>query len=118
MDLLTAAGADHVRLLYDYLDAGDPDGCGSLLHEAVVVELPGRPPARGRTEALRAHALPALPRVRHAVDRLTARDRTVTVTGRRITADGTGREQRFVDVFTVGDDGLLRTWTRSFTAVP
>ncbi|MER7621824.1 nuclear transport factor 2 family protein [Streptomyces sp. NPDC126503] len=115
MDLLTAAGADHVRLLYDYLDAGDPDGCGSLLHEAVVVEFPGRPPARGRTEALRAHALP---RVRHAVDRLTARDRTVTVTGRRIPADGTAREQGFVDVFTVGDDGLLRTWTRSFTAVP
>ncbi|MFC7929241.1 nuclear transport factor 2 family protein [Streptomyces cinereoruber] len=117
-DLVTAAGIDHVRLLYDYLDGGDLDGCGSLLHDAMVLELPGRQAARGRTDALRAHVLHALPGARHVVDQVVAQNRTVIATGRRVVPESTAAEQRFVDVFTIADDGLLRTCVRYFHAAP
>ncbi|WP_282697741.1 nuclear transport factor 2 family protein [Streptomyces sp. CC208A] len=116
-DLVTVAGIDHVRLVYDYLDGGDLDGCGSLLHDAVVLELPGLQAARGRTGALRALALHAPPGTRHLVDRVAAQDRTVIVTGRRVTGEAAVPEQRFVDVFTIADDGLLRTCVRYFHAL-
>ncbi|MFI8369928.1 nuclear transport factor 2 family protein [Streptomyces sp. NPDC085466] len=115
---MTAAGIDHVRLVYDYLDAGDLDGCGSLLHDAMVLELPGQPAARGRTAALRAHVLHALPGARHVVDRVVAQNRAVIATGRRVASGSTAADQRFVDVFTIADDGLLRTCVRYFHATP
>ncbi|MFD5769633.1 nuclear transport factor 2 family protein [Streptomyces sp. NPDC127049] len=117
-DLVTAAGLDHVRLVYDYLDRGDLDGCGSLLHDAMVLELPGQQAARGRTDALRAHVLHALPGARHVVDRVVAQNRTVIATGRRVTPGSATADQRFVDVFTIADDGLLRTCVRYFHATP
>ncbi|WP_017240614.1 nuclear transport factor 2 family protein [Streptomyces sp. SS] len=122
MDLVTAAGIDHIRLVYDYLDAGDLDGCASLLHDAVIFELPGQPPARGRSEAVRAHVRHVLPAARHEVDHLLARDRTVIATGRRVPAPTAAvpdtADHRFVDVFTIAPDGMVRTCVRYYHAAP
>ncbi|WP_405860253.1 nuclear transport factor 2 family protein [Streptomyces sp. NBC_00090] len=122
VDLVTAAGIDHVRLVYDYLDAGDLDGCASLLHDTVIFELPGLPPARGRSEAVRAHVGHVLPAARHEVDQLVARDRTVIATGRRVPAPAAAvpdtADHRFVDVFTIAPDGMVRTCVRYYHAAP
>ncbi|MER8041388.1 nuclear transport factor 2 family protein [Streptomyces sp. NPDC094032] len=123
VDLVTAAGIDHVRLVYDYLDAGDLDGCASLLHDAVVFELPGLPPARGRSEAVRAHVGHVLPTARHEVEQLVARDRTVIATGRRVPAPPAATvpgsaDHRFVDVFTIAPDGMVRACVRYYHAAP
>ncbi|MEU8760212.1 nuclear transport factor 2 family protein [Streptomyces sp. NPDC048659] len=122
VDLVTAAGIDHVRLVYDYLDAGDLDGCASLLDDAVVFELPGLPPARGRSAAVRAHVGHVRATARHEVERLVARDRTVIATGRRVPAPAAagpgGADHRFVDVFTIAPDGMVRACVRYYHAVP
>ncbi|MFD0431518.1 nuclear transport factor 2 family protein [Streptomyces zhihengii] len=81
VDLVTAAGIDHVRLVYDYLDAGDRDGCASLLHDGVVFELPGLAPAHGRAAALEAQLRHTVPAARHEIDRVVAQDRNVVAAG-------------------------------------
>lgn len=114
-DLVTAAGTDHVRLVYDYLDAGDLDACGSLLHDHVELELPGAPTARGRTAVLRAHRDHTGPRTRHEIDRVVAHDRSVVAAGRRITP---GACLRFVDLFHIAEDGMVKSCTRYYHAEP
>ncbi|WP_330241436.1 nuclear transport factor 2 family protein [Streptomyces sp. NBC_00525] len=119
-DLVTAAGTDHVRLVYDYLDAGDLDACASLLHEHVQLDLPGAPSAHGRTAFLRAHRDHLGAPARHEIDRVVARDRSVVVTGRRV-GTGTGTDDtpaRFVDFFRIAGDGMVESCTRYYHAEP
>ncbi|MFF4173915.1 nuclear transport factor 2 family protein [Streptomyces sp. NPDC001744] len=118
VDLVTAAGVDHVRLVYDYLDAGDLDSCASLLHDGVVFELPGMPPVRGRTAVLRARLGHTAPSGRHEIDRVVAQDRSVVATGRCVGPGAGGRELRFVDLFSITDDGMVRACTRYYHVTP
>jgi hypothetical protein len=85
-----AAGVDHVRLLYAYLDAGELDGCASLTHTG------------NREDALR--VLAALPPGTHELRTVEAGDQTVTATGRWTGPTGT---VDFADVFTLSDCGLI-----------
>ncbi|MFE0778320.1 nuclear transport factor 2 family protein [Streptomyces sp. NPDC058861] len=118
VDLVTAAGVDHVRLVYDYLDAGDLDSCASLLHDGVVFELPGMPPVRGRTAVLRARLGHIPPRGRHEIDRLVAQNRSVVAAGRCVDPDAGGRELHFVDFFSITDDGMVLACTRYYHVAP
>ncbi|MFF7337761.1 nuclear transport factor 2 family protein [Streptomyces sp. NPDC008163] len=117
-DLVTAAGTDHVRLVYEYLDTGDLDACASLLHEHVALDLPGAPAAHGRTAFLHAHRdHPGAP-ARHEIDHLVAHARNVVAAGRRL---GTGTDAtcvRFVDFFRIAEDGMVESCTRYYHAVP
>ncbi|WP_030693877.1 nuclear transport factor 2 family protein [Streptomyces globisporus] len=117
-DLVTAAGIDHVRLVYDYLDAGDLDSCASLLHDGVVLELPGLPRARGRAAVLRTHVGHTPPRARHELDRVVGQDRGVVATGRRVVPGTGGQDLRFVDLFTIADDGMILACTRYYHVAP
>ncbi|SEE01969.1 nuclear transport factor 2 family protein [Streptomyces sp. TLI_105] len=117
-DLVTAAGIDHVRLVYDYLDAGDLDSCASLLHDGVVLELPGLPPARGRAAVLHTHFGRPLPRARHEIDRVVGQGRSVVATGRRVAPGTDGQDLRFVDLFTIADDGMILACTRYYHVAP
>ncbi|MFC9592352.1 nuclear transport factor 2 family protein [Streptomyces sp. NPDC056944] len=117
-DLVTAAGIDHVRLVYDYLDAGDLDSCASLLHDGVVLELPGLPPFRGRTAVLHTHFGRSAPRARYEIDRVVGQDRTVVATGRRVVPGTDGQDLRFVDVFTIADDGMVLACARYHHVAP
>ncbi|MCZ0978354.1 nuclear transport factor 2 family protein [Streptomyces diastatochromogenes] len=117
-DLVTAVGIDHVRLVYDYLDAGDLDSCASLLHDGVVLELPGLPPLRGRAAVLHTRLGCPAPRVRHAIDRVVGQDRSVIATGRHVVPGTEGDDLRFVDVFTIADDGMVLSCTRYHHVAP
>ncbi|MFD5729473.1 nuclear transport factor 2 family protein [Streptomyces sp. NPDC058368] len=117
-DLVTAAGTDHVRLVYEYLDAGDLDACASLLHDHVALDLPGARTAHGRTAFLHAHRDHLGTPARHEIDQIVAHSRTVVAAGRRLGthADDTG--VRFVDVFRIAEDGMVESCTRYYHAVP
>ncbi|MFI1715122.1 nuclear transport factor 2 family protein [Streptomyces sp. NPDC053513] len=117
-DLVTAAGIDHVRLVYDYLAAGDLDSCASLLHDGVVLELPGLPPVRGRTAVLHSPFGRGPSRARYEIDRVVGQDRSVVATGRRVGPGTGGQELRFVDLFTIADDGMVLACTRYYHAAP
>ncbi|THA59937.1 nuclear transport factor 2 family protein [Streptomyces sp. A0958] len=117
-DLVTAAGTDHVRLVYDYLDADDLDACASLLHDRVELELPGVPTARGRTAVPRAHRDHTGPHTRHEIDRVVAHDRSIVTVGRRITSGTEDTCLRFVDFFRIADDGMVESCTRYYHTEP
>ncbi|MEU3555132.1 nuclear transport factor 2 family protein [Streptomyces fragilis] len=117
-DLITAAGMDHVRLVYDYLDAGDADSCASLMHECVVLELPGMPPVHGRAEVVRAHLCHGTAQARHEIDHLVAADRSVVAEGRRVDPGSRHPGLRFVDVFRIADDGMVSECTRYYHTAP
>ncbi|GAA4430650.1 nuclear transport factor 2 family protein [Actinokineospora soli] len=84
----TAAGVDHVRLSYLYLDEDDPDAFASLLHADVRID---RPDCRGG---------------RHALDKVIADGDCVAVVGRYSCRSG-GQDMPFADVFTLSAEGLL-----------
>ncbi|MFE7484112.1 nuclear transport factor 2 family protein [Streptomyces sp. NPDC057552] len=117
-DPVTAAGVDHIRLVYDYLNAGDFDACASLLHDDVEFELPGRPTARGRTAVLHAHRTDTALTTRHEIDRIVAHDHCVVAVGRIV---GPGTEEsslRFIDCFGIADDAMVRSCTRYYHTTP
>lgn len=90
-----AAGVDHVRLLYVYLNAGELDSCASLLQ------------ADSSEDAVR--MLRALPRGIHEVRTVEPGDQTVTVTGRYTDATGT---VDFTHEFTLSACGLIHSHHR------
>ncbi|MGX7827907.1 hypothetical protein ACTG9Q_22745 [Actinokineospora sp. 24-640] len=92
----TAAGVDHVRLSYLYLDDDDSDAYASLVHADMLGD---RPDCRGG---------------RHDLHRLIADGDGVAVVGSF--TGRTGRCQSFVDVFTLSPEGLLLA-VRRFHAV-
>ncbi|MEU0991530.1 nuclear transport factor 2 family protein [Streptomyces sp. NPDC005953] len=86
--LVTDSGVDHVRLAYHYLDTGDVDGYLSLLDED----------ARPEAAALGC---------RHNIDRIVASGDCVVAIGRV-----SPQQVDFVDVFTLSDEGMLRSRRR------
>jgi len=100
---LADAGADHVRMAYHYVDAGDFDSYGSLLHEDVQVRgLAGRP-AHGRADAMQLAR--GTRKGRHELYKLIADGDSVVAVGRHRSAGPAAVE--FADVFTLADNGLL-----------
>jgi hypothetical protein len=86
----TAAGLDHVRLSYLYLDAGDLDGYLSLFDPDVVPRPPdARPIGCGR----------------HLLDHVFGAGDRAAAIGRFILQDG--EPLQFTDIFTIADTGLL-----------
>lgn len=117
----TAAGVDHVRLSYHYLDTGDIDGYGSLLDEDAQVRRPDLAQGRGRAEVLRTHAQIAGPPTRHRIYKVIAEGDAVAVTGRYTGAGQrgqTGADVDFVDVFTLTDEGMLLGYRRFYYVAP
>ncbi|TRV74368.1 nuclear transport factor 2 family protein [Streptomyces sp. 130] len=117
-DLVTAAGTDHVRLVYEYLDAGDLDACASLLHGHVALDLPGAPTAHGRAAFVHAHRDHLGAPARHEIDHVVAHARKVVAEGRRF-GQGTGDTcVRFVDFFGIAEDGMVESCVRYYHALP
>lgn len=117
----TAAGVDHVRLSYHYLDTGDIDAYGSLLDEHVQVCRPDMARGFGRAEVMQAHAELAGPPARHEIYKVIADGDGVAVTG-RYTRPATWRrpgwDVDFVDVFTLTDEGMLLGYRRFYFVPP
>jgi hypothetical protein len=118
----TAAGIDHVRLSYQYLDAGDIDAYGSLLDQGVQIRYPGAPVRRGRAEVLRVSAATGPPG-RHDIHRIIADGDGIAVLGRFTPppaphAGGPCRSTDFVDIFTLTEVGLLRSCDRFYREAP
>ncbi|MCI4066963.1 nuclear transport factor 2 family protein [Micromonospora sp. R77] len=113
----TAAGVDHVRLSYHYLDTGDIDGYASLLDEHVQVRRPDLAQGRGRAEVLRIHAQVAGPPARHQIFKVIADGDGVAVTG-RYTGASSRSDLDFVDVFTLTDEGMLLGYRRFYFVAP
>ncbi|MEV7729408.1 nuclear transport factor 2 family protein [Streptomyces sp. NPDC087917] len=95
--VVTDSGVDHVRLAYHYLDVGDLDGYGSLLHAGDTLcpdlEHPRRPGDRPR------------------ISRIVAQGDCVVAMGRLGV-----QEREFVDVFTLSPEGMLRSCARYYAA--
>ena len=118
----TAAGIDHVRLSYQYLDAGDVDAYGSLLDQDVQIRHPGFPIRRGRAEVLRTRAATGPPG-RHDIHRIIAEGDDIAVVGvfTPPTAPDVGDPRHgtdFVDIFTLTEHGLLRSCERFYRVAP
>jgi len=111
---LADAGADHVRMAYHYVDAGDFDAYASLLHDDVQVRgLAGRP-AHGRTDATQLAR--GTRRGHHELYKLIADGDSVVAVGRHQSAGPADVE--FADVFTLADNGLLLCHRRFVAAEP
>lgn len=109
---LARVGAEHVVLLYDYVDRADLDGCASLLDEDARLHLPGLPEARGRTRveaALREHL------AGHGLHRVDL----VRADGEGVVAEGAFTETSrmltlfYRDVFGLSEHGLIASWERA-----
>ncbi|MFD9700041.1 nuclear transport factor 2 family protein [Lentzea sp. NPDC059081] len=110
-----AAGVDHVRLSYLYLDAGDLDAYASLLHEDMQVRHPGAPTVHGREAALRL----AGPRGTHELFKVVAEGYCVVAVGHYSPpGDAVVHEFDFADFFTLSDDSLLLSRRRFYYLPP
>ncbi|WP_430789495.1 nuclear transport factor 2 family protein [Actinoplanes sp. G11-F43] len=112
----TAAGVDHVRLSYHYLDTGDFDGYASLLDEHVRVQRPDMTLGDGRAEVVRTHARLAGPPARHQIFKVIADGDGIAVTGRYVTSGAKAVD--FVDVFTLTEYGMLLGYRRFYYLAP
>ncbi|MFH8800961.1 nuclear transport factor 2 family protein [Streptomyces sp. NPDC017936] len=120
---VTAAGVDHVRLSYHYLDTGDIDGYASLLADDVHVARPDAPHRTGREAVLRLHQDAIIGPGTHHIDDIVADGHSVVVTGRLTPltpagADGGSGDLEFVDWFTLSDDSMLRGYRRYYFTAP
>ena len=140
---ITAAGIDHVRLWYYYLDIGDPDACGSLLDENAQVSRPDAPPGHGREQVVARYAELARSTAAHHIYKIIADADAVAVMGRykhvpepgraaphtdteiatepgskTETETGCDSEVEFADFFTLTDKGLLLSCRRYYFTAP
>jgi hypothetical protein len=104
---VTAAGVDHVRLLYDYLDAGELDGYASLTDEDVQLRGLGPRDTDSRDDAL--EMFRSWPPGTHVVRLIAPTDDGVTVVGRYT---GPAATVDFADVFTLSACGLISSHRR------
>ena len=104
-------GAEHVLLLYDYVDRADLDGCLSLLDESVRLRLPGLPSSQGR---IRVEASLRKNLVGHGLHRVDL----VRISGENVIAEGAFTETSpmlillYRDVFSLSEHGLIASWER------
>ncbi|WP_156755307.1 nuclear transport factor 2 family protein [Actinokineospora pegani] len=110
-----AVAVDHVRLSYLYLDGGDLDGYGSLLHADAQFRRPDAADARGRAEVLEMLAARRVVGA-HELFKVVADGDCVAAVGRHAGVDGVGVE--FADFFTIGDDGLILGCRRFYYLSP
>ncbi|SDO45753.1 nuclear transport factor 2 family protein [Lentzea jiangxiensis] len=105
----TAAGVDHVRLSYHYLDTGDLDGYASLLHEDMQLKRCDAPLGHGRDHTVRLLSASAALRGRHHLHKVVVDKDTVVVVGRYTPPAGAEcrTPSEFADVVTLSDEGLL-----------
>lgn len=120
---VTAAGIDHVRLSYHYLDVGDIDGYGSLLADDIQVARPDAPLRAGREAVLSLHQDALVEPGTHHIEKIVAEGRSVVVTGRLTPlgasrTDGPAPDLEFVDWFTLTDDSMLLGYRRYYFAAP
>ncbi|MET7400226.1 nuclear transport factor 2 family protein [Dactylosporangium sp. NPDC005572] len=118
---VTSIGVDHVRLSYDYLDAGNMDAYGSLLDDDVQVRRPDGAQSRGRVQVQRLHAEVTGPPGRHLLDQIIAEGDSIVVTGRFVRPPTPPKDRldvEFVDVFTLSDYGLLLGYRRYYFVAP
>jgi len=111
-----AAGVDHIRLSYYYLDSGNIDAYGSLLDEGVQVHRPDLAQGRSRAEVLRTHAQVAGPPARHQIFKVIVDGHAVAVTGRYTSPPRDDVD--FVDVFTLTDEGMVQAYRRFYFVAP
>jgi hypothetical protein len=101
-----AAGVDHVRLGYQYLDHGDADGYESLLDAGAVLEEPGRDRVCGRMAVAGARRQ-LRGRGEHDVHDVFARQGRVAAIGRFRPPGRVGDAVDFADIYTLSEHGLL-----------
>lgn len=116
----TAFAVAHVRLAYEYLDAGDLDGYASLLHEDVQVKRPDVPDAHGKPEVLRLMAPLAGPPGKHHLYKVIADGDCVAAVGRFSTTSCLQDtiDVDFADFVIVSDEALLLGVRRFYYAPP
>ena len=105
----TAAGLDHVRLSYHYLDIADIDGYGSLFDVDAVLHAPGMSPVRGRRQIEKFQQLRMTGSGRHELEHVFGTSGRIAAVGRYFTTDEDGREGsiEFADLFTIAPNGLV-----------
>jgi len=104
---VTAAGIDHVRLSYHYLDQGDTDGYASLLDSAAVLDEPGHARVHGRVAVAESRRLRWCGA--HHLDAVFAADGQVAAVGRFNRGGSDGVDVDFADIITLSQHGLLVT---------
>ncbi|HEX6355792.1 nuclear transport factor 2 family protein [Actinophytocola sp.] len=107
----TAAGVDHVRLAYDYIDAGEFDAYSSLLDENMQLRGLGPEPAHGRGDVVRSVQELAGPPGWHELYKIIASGECVVAIGRYVPAEATS-DVEFADAFVLSEDGLLLSQRR------
>ncbi|MEU3730254.1 nuclear transport factor 2 family protein [Streptomyces sp. NPDC033538] len=115
--LVMAVGAEHVRLMYHFLDRGDLDACASLLDEQVRFESPGKATVHGRTAVDRVRRELLGDGLPHHIERLVVRGARVVAVG-RLAPVGRREPVRFVDVLTLSPHAMVRGCTRYYRAPP
>lgn len=116
---VTAAGVDHVRLAYHYLDTGDIDGLGSLLTDRVQISLPDAPPSRNRSEALHLYDSLTRAQTEHRIRRIVADCDSVAAIGQVTQIKDSGvAEIDFADFFTLSAAGMILSCQRFYFAAP
>jgi SnoaL-like domain len=101
-----AAGVDHVRLAYQYLDHGDADGYESLLDAGAVLEEPGRERVCGRMAVAGARRQ-LRGRGEHDVHDVFAHEGRVAAIGRFRPLGRDDDAVGFADIYTLSEHGLL-----------
>lgn len=119
----TAAGVNHVRLWYHYLDIGDLDAYGSLLDEHARISRPEAPPGHGREQIVELQAELTAKSAEHHIYKIVAVQDTVAVMG-RYTAPADRADAHdpvhveFADFFTLTDKGMLLSCRRYYYVAP
>lgn len=110
---LTAAGVDHVRLSYHYLDSHDVEGYLSLLSEKVQIRYPGAVFMRGHEQAASFHRAQSRMQGTHTLYQVFGQASHVVAIGRLVrapslcTVRGEPTDVDFADVFVLDADGLI-----------
>lgn len=123
-----AAGLDHVRLSYVYLDRGDFDAYGSLLDKDVQVSRPDASRASGRDAVVGLHMKVAGPMVRHQIYEIIADGDCIVVAGHSaaipsgsVGPNGPGAVASgidFADFFTLSNEAMILAYRRFYFASP
>jgi ketosteroid isomerase-like protein len=114
---VTAMGIEHVRLSYLYLDRGDIDGYLSLLHADFSLLMPGETEIHGRDRIGASQAQRAVLAADHLIRHVIGSGDRVAVEGRYVCGEG-GDDVDFTEVFSLSEEGLLRSRKRYYFVAP